>query len=321
MSTDLPHAAPSPAAAALAPGEVLVAIDVGGTTTRVGSVSADGPPAGRVMRRLPSRGLGADPVAGLAALVREETPAGSRLAGAAVGLPVCFDERGEVALSSPNLPGFVGRRVGAELARALGAPVAVERDTTLLATGEWTAGAARGARTLCGIFIGTGIGGCFLVDGVPYRGASGGSVEIGHVPIRAEGRRCICGNTDCLEAYASGHVLDAIARQAGVAVAEVFTHPAARAGVADYVQALAHGLAAAVNLLDPEVLVIGGGLHGRETFPRGRLAALVRTHLRAPVPRERVRIVHAALGSEAALHAAPVLLARHRRANHKDPSC
>jgi len=120
----------------------------------------------------------------------------------------------------------------------------------------------------------------------------------------------VCGNTDCLEAYASGHVLQALADENGVAIDEVFGHRATAAGIRDYVGALAHGLAAAVNMLDPHVLLIGGGVHGRPGFPRERLAGEIRAHLRAPVPRDAVEIRHAALGSEAALHAAPVIFAR-----------
>ena len=301
----------APGDGALTRGEALVAVDVGGTTTRTGALR-HGEAPGRMARSL-SRDLGADPVAGLAQLIRAAAPGGARLAGAVVGLPVSFDAACRVALSSPNLPGLEGRAVGQELAARLGVPVVVERDTVLLATGEWVAGAGRGAPTLLGAFVGTGIGGCLLVEGRPFRGASGGSIEIGHVPVRDHGAPCVCGNTDCLEAYASGHALAAAAEAAGVPVEDVFAHPAAAAGVERYLHALAHGLAAAANVLDPHVLLIGGGLHGRPAFPRGRLAARVRAHLRAPVPRDHLVIVSAALGSEAAMHAAPRLLAAHRK--------
>lgn len=294
-------------AAVIAADEALVAIDVGGTTTRIGAVTA-GPLAD--MERHESRALGADPADALAALVRAAVPAGKRLKGAVIGLPVSFDEHGRRALSSPNLPGFEGRDMAAEIAARLGAPVVVDRDTVLLLTGEWVAGAAAGARSVLGVFIGTGIGGAMLLDGIPYRGASGGAVEVGHLPIRDHGRRCVCGNVDCVEAYASGHELARIAAEAGIDVTAVFADPAAAAGAGRYLAALAHGIAAAVNMMDPEVLVLGGGLFGRPEFPRQRLAASIGPHLRAPVPRDRVAIRPAVLGSESALHAAPVLFAR-----------
>ncbi len=300
-------APPSPEARPLGPRDALIAVDVGGTTTRVGAVTAEGAGA---MDRFSSSRLGATPLDMLAKIVRDAVPDGKTLLGAVIGLPVSFDETGTYALSSPNLAGFEGVAAGRELTARLGVPAVVDRDTVLLATGEWVAGAGRGAASMLGVFIGTGIGGAMLVAGAPYRGASGGAAEVGHLPIRDHGRRCICGNTDCLEAYASGHALEAIARDAGVPMADVFTHPAATEGVEAYVRALAHGIAAAVNMLDPQVLLIGGGLHGRETFPRDALAAAVREHLRAPVPREKVEICHATLGSDAVLHAAPLLFGR-----------
>ncbi|MEM0908269.1 MAG: ROK family protein [Pseudomonadota bacterium] len=314
----LPTAAPR-AEATLKPGERLVAIDVGGTTTRIGLVtsSPNQSIASEPMTRMPSAALGADPVEGLARAIRAAVPAGERLGGAVIGLPVSFDAQGVTAMSSPNIEGFEGRAVARELANQLGVPVAVDRDTVLLATGEWVAGAAQGARTVLGVFIGTGIGGAMLIDGAPYRGASGGAGEVGHLPIRNEGRPCVCGNVDCLEAYASGHVLDALAARLGISVSDIFTAPAARKGVDDYREALAHGLAAAVNMLDPHVLLIGGGLFGRAHFPRKALARGIKEHLRAPVPRDHVKIVEAQLGSEAALYAAPYLYARHATFPHE----
>ncbi|WMS43572.1 ROK family protein [Acuticoccus sp. MNP-M23] len=307
---------PVSSSTSLGPGDTLVAVDVGGTTTRVGAVTREG--AGD-MDRFSSSRLGGEPLDSLAAIIHAAVPHGKTLIGAVVGLPVSFDAACIVALSSPNLAGFEGVAVAKELTKKLGVPVVVDRDTVLLATGEWISGAGAGAASMLGVFIGTGIGGAMLVAGVPYRGASGGAVEVGHLPIRDHGRRCICGNIDCLEAYASGHALEAIARDAGVPVADVFTHPAAAEGVATYVGALAHGLAAAVNMLDPHVLLLGGGLHGRPGFPRDALAAAIRQHLRAPVPSTSVEIRHAILGSDAVLHAAPVLFARAQTGRRSAP--
>jgi allose kinase len=226
-----------------------------------------------------------------------------------LGLPTSFDTRMELVLSSPNIPSIEGRRIGVELSAALGCPVAAERDIVLLGVGEWAAGAGAHAGTMLGVFMGTGVGGCFLVDGAPYRGASGGVVEIGHIPIRAEGRVCVCGNVDCLEAYACGHVLNALAAEAGVAVGEIFVRrPAAVAPrLDDFVRDFGYALAAAVNLMDPQRLVIGGGIPATPSFPRDTLARTVRAHLRRPVPAEALEIAFATLGSEAALHGAAAL--------------
>jgi allose kinase len=297
-------AEPVPADDALA-----AVIDVGGTHVRVGAI-AGGRPLPGLDRRSTDLQRTAEPIAALVAMVREVEALHRRpVARVVLGLPTSFDVGMELVLSSPNIASIEGRRIGVELSAALGCPVTAERDIVLLGLGEWAAGAGVGARTLLGVFMGTGVGGCFLVDGRPYRGASGGVVEIGHIPLRAEGRLCVCGNIDCLEAYACGHVLNALAAEAAVPVGEIFARrPAAVAArLDDFVRDFAYALAAAVNLMDPERLVIGGGIPATPSFPRGTLVAILRDHLRRPVPAETVAIAFATLGSEAALHGAAAM--------------
>ncbi len=291
-------------------GPVTVVVDVGGTNIRIGRLDAGRPMPG-LLRRSTDLLRREDPVAALRRLVLEG--AGGRPVGQVVlGLPTSFDARFETVLSSPNIPSIEGRRLGVELSLALGCPVAAERDIVLLGIGEWAAGAGGRTPTMLGVFMGTGVGGCFLVDGEPYRGASGGVVEIGHIPLRAEGRRCVCGNLDCLEAYACGHVVKALAARAGIPVGEVFARPPAaiRTAVDAFIRDFAYALAAAVNLMDPHRLVIGGGIPATPSFPRDRLVEILRAHLRRPVPAETLEIAFARLGSEAALWGAAAIVGR-----------
>lgn len=288
---------------------IVAVIDVGGTHVRIGAI-ADGRPLPGLLRRSTDRLRTAEPVAALAAMVDEVRALHRRpVERVVLGLPTSFDTRMELVLSSPNIASIEGRRIGVELSMALGCPVTAERDIVLLGIGEWAAGTGARARTMLGVFMGTGVGGCFLVDGAPYRGASGGVVEIGHIPIRAEGRVCVCGNIDCLEAYACGHVLNALAAEADVPVGEIFARrpPAVAPRLDEFVRDFAYAIASAVNLMDPERLVIGGGIPATPSFPREALIATVRAHLRRPVPAETVEIRFATLGSEAALHGAAAL--------------
>ena len=281
--------------------EVAVAADVGGTTTRIGVVDATYVPGAPLpeLTKLESRALRADPVGVLEDWIRAAVPSGKTLAAAAVGLPTMFDVDTRHVRSSPNIPELVGLDFAAEIAPRLGVPVVVDRDTVMMVTGEWVAGAARGRAAVLGVFIGTGVGGAMLFDGTPYRGSSGAAVEIGHVPIGLIGKPCICSNIDCLEAYASGHVLVELAASAGVPIDRVFDTPALAPEIGCYVKALSYALSSAANLLDPEILVIGGGLALRPRFPMARLIDETRGHLRAPSPRESLVIDSAQLGSQA----------------------
>jgi len=301
----------------LAADEVAVAVDIGGTTMRTGVFGSHYHPGDTIaeLTKSPSAALEPDPVPVLVSMLRNAIPSGKRLGGAVLGLPVMFDRDTRIPVSSPNLPGFVGCPVGQRMSDTLGVPVLVDRDTVLMATGEWIAGAAVGSPALLAVYIGTGVGATMLFDGKPYRGTSGGAVEIGHIPIRNAGTCCICGNTDCLEAYASGHVLNAVARDAAIPVERIFTSPETARAVADYADALGQALACAVNMFDPDTLLIGGGLARRPGFPLERVVTTARAHMRAPAPRNFVRIVPAAFGSRAIIPGAYHLLSNHRKAS------
>jgi len=276
-----------------------IVVDVGGTHLRVGTAD----PAAVVLRRRSAEVLEGDPVAGLAACVRDAAGATGREAGrVTLGLPGSFDAAMERILSAPNLPMLEGLRVAPELAARLELPVCAERDIVLHARGEWAAGAGQGAPTMLGVFVGTGVGGAFLDRGRPLRGASGGAVEVGHLPVMSAGRRCVCGNMDCLEAYACGGVLARAAAEGGVPVARIWHDRTTEPEL--FLEALARGLAAAVNMLDPACLVVGGGVPAMEGFPARRLVSATRAHLRRPVPADAVTIRFASLGEAAAMHGA-----------------
>jgi allose kinase len=298
----------------------LLVIDIGGTWTRVGHLGDDGAPA--PMRRISSDGLRSrDPVGFLVREVRSyEGEAGITPSALVVGVPFTPDPDLETALSSPNIRELEGLPLRRRLEEELGRPVLLERDINLLALGEWWTGAARGAAATFAMFVGTGVGACYLEQGRPFRGATGSAVELGHVPIRGEGRRCVCGNTDCLEAYACGHVLNELAKRHARPVTRLFVDahvaPEPLKDALDlFVRDLAFALATAVNLFQPEVALVGGGVPEMDAFPRDRFGAVFHAHLRKPVPAETVRLAWAELGSEAALHGAPLRAAVLERTN------
>ena len=255
--------------------EVVVVIDLGGTRVRLGHV-VDGMPAEASWVRSTDVLRTSAPVEALAEWVRAySAQAALTPTSVVIGVPVSLDQDFDRVLSSPNIPALEGVHLATQLAASLHARVLLERDIALLLQGEWVAGAGRNARSLLGVFIGTGVGGAFLQNGVPYRGASGGALEIGHIPIRDEGRRCVCGNLDCLEAYASGHHLQRLHSAHAVPFDALF-------------------------IADP-------AMNG---FPRAFFESYVREHLRSPRPAERFALAWSELGSRAALYGAQQVLER-----------
>jgi allose kinase len=249
-----------------------------------------------------------DPVEAMAQILTDYTlRLGLTPEAAVLGVPVSPDRDLDKVLSSPNIPQLEGLFFASELARRLGYPVYLERDIALLLLGEYQAGAAKGAGSALGVFFGTGVGAAMLLNGKPYRGYSVG-LELGHIPIRSEGRVCVCGNTDCLEAYASGHILVELSAQSGIPLGSLFARRRESGflsrALKRFVHDQAYAVATAINLFDPEVCVIGGGIPRMSEYPRRLFELTVKEHLRRPYPRETVRIAWAELGSRAALYGA-----------------
>jgi allose kinase len=149
-----------------------------------------------------------------------------------------------------------------------------------------------------------------LQKGIPFRGASFGAIELGHIPIRAEGRQCVCGNIDCLEAYACGSTLVAIAEKEGMAVSDIFSAPDSASLSPqrnEFVRDLAYGMATAINLFQPDIALVGGGIPEMKGFPKDVFEHIFLEHLRRPVPHTTITLRWASLGSEAALWGALAL--------------
>ena len=261
---------------------LVAGADVGGTNIMVGLVDEDHDVVERRKRRTPD---GARAV--LDAIVGMVLDLGEEPAAVGVGVPGIVHEGRVLAL--PNLDGWSPEMsVVDELTSRLDVPVAVENDAQVGVLGEWVAGAARGHDDVLGIWMGTGVGSGLVLGGRPYTGAHGTAGEFGHVTARPGGALCGCGRRGCVEAYAGRRMMGAAVRrliEAGrdstlFEIMERKGKPRPTSAVwrdaledGDEVasevfesglEAVGIGVASAVNLLDPGLVVIGGGLvlHG-----------------------------------------------------------
>lgn len=269
--------------------EFVLGIDVGGTNLVAGCVDTDG-------RRLegffsePTRPEeGADGVVGrMLALARRSMAAlvaavpRATVRGVGVGAPGPLDTHRGIVLLTPNL-GWVNFPLRDRVSDGLSLPTFLDNDANCAVLGEHWRGAAQGARQALGITIGTGIGGGLILDGHLHHGASDCAGEIGHTTIEMNGRRCACGNYGCLEAYASGPAiarrameavesggessLREVMRRDPAAVTAQLVYEAANAGdalarevVQDTARFLGAGIANLVNVFNPEVVVVCGGV-------------------------------------------------------------
>ena len=291
--------------------KTIVVADIGGTKIALGHLVA-GIPASTNSSVLTERLRVADPMAALEQIILEYTTEHNLEFDAVVlGVPVSLDRDMNTVLSSPNITQLEGFKLATTLESRLGKPVRLERDIVLLLLGEQHSGAAQGSSSTVGVFLGTGVGGGFLIAGKPYRGFSVG-MELGHIPIHGHGKVCVCGNTDCLEAYACGHTLNALSSQFGIPVSEIFSsrinNQELEKALNEFMRDQAFAIATAINLIDPEVCVIGGGIRLMPDFPKDAFKQLILEHLRRPYPREVVKLAWAELGSRATLYGALAVL-------------
>jgi glucokinase len=269
-------------------GKLRGGIDLGGTKIQAAIVGPRGKVYVAARRQTPTEGGPADVASEMAAALREAADAASvettALVGVGVGSPGDADEEtGEVS-GAKNLPGWDGTFPLAEaLEKELGTPVGVGNDVQVATEAEFHLGAGKPYKSLLGVFWGTGVGGGLVLDGKPWlgRGAAG---EIGHVVIKRGGARCPCGNRGCMEAYAGRIAMEAEARRehdkgtktdlfklmhkhgrdrlsSGIWERALDQEDKLAEKLIDRaIGALGTGVASAVNLLDTEAVIIGGGM-------------------------------------------------------------
>lgn len=251
----------------------VLALDIGGTKIAAGVVDGNGQTHSFLTR--PSRTeLGVDAVLDdLFALGREAVDqsqlAWTSIAAVGIGCGGPLDAQRGILVAPPHLPGWHDVPVTALAERAYERPVMLENDATAAAAGEHRWGAGASVSNMVYLTLSTGVGGGVVIGGRLYRGSWGNGGELGHVTVDWHGRRCRgCGRRGCLEAYVSGTSIAERAQEAGLDLPTAESvAAAARAGDAaavavwdETVQALACGLISIVNLFEPELVVLGGGV-------------------------------------------------------------
>ncbi len=314
----------------------VLGVDLGGTKILAAAVD----PTGRVIARI-KRKTRAErgPEAVITRLIetcrrviRKAGLTWDEIGGVGLGAPGPLDPTHGIIYNTPNMPGWNQVPLGPRLAEALGVPVYLENDVNLGTLGEHALGAGRGTQDMVGIFVGTGVGGGVILDGKLRSGVRSAAGEIGHMVVLAEGPVCGCGKRGCLESVASR---TAIVRdiRSGIAAGRESIIPQMTGGDPERLTSgvlarawrqrdplvrevmgraqfyLGVGVASIVNLLDPEMIVFGGGVVealGDEFLAQIRIVA--RQYFIQQRDADRVRIVTASLGDQAGVLGAAVLV-------------
>lgn len=297
----------------------VFAVDLGGTHLRIGLVDAAGNIHKQVKQQTPKEDSPDAVVGALAAVADEWRHADDGpILASAVMVPGAVNADQSVVLQAPNLPSLIGLPFKSLLQERLGWPAVLENDANAAAIGEMWRGAARGCRDVVSVTLGTGVGGGVVLDGKLWRGAHGSAGEIGHTTVDPfGGLKCKCGNTGCLELFASATAIARMARESldqfpqTVLSAENLTaekvYEAGRNGdelaLGVFKRAgtyLGVGLANIMSLIDPEMIVISGGVvNGWDLFQAEMYREVSERAFRATA--QQVRIARAELGDNAGL--------------------
>jgi fructokinase len=301
-----------------------IGVDFGGTKIEAVWLSPAGEERGRTRVKTPRHDYGGS-VRAVADLVRHvEAQAGVAGEPVGVGIPGSISPRDGLVRNS-NAVWLQGRPFDRDLSAALGRPVRVENDANCFALSESIDGAARGAASVFGAILGTGVGGGVVVNGEIVGGANGIGGEWGHIPLVAvtpeelRPERCFCGRHGCIEVWLAGPALAAdFARAVGAGAgqgpgaAEIAGMAAAgdqeaQAALDRHLERLARMLALIMYVIDPEVIVLGGGLSNMGHLYE-RLEPAIQRHIF--VPGTRVQVRRAVHGDSSGVRGAARLLPR-----------
>lgn len=315
-------------------GELVCAVDLGGTNLRAANIDSCGRIHERARTATPQSDDPADVVNSIAAAVRDCQAAalqrGAHIDAVSIVVPGTVQTETGLVINSPNCKSLQGYRLGPALESALGRSVLLENDANAATLGEMWQGAARGFQSILCLTLGTGVGGGIILDGTLWRGADGTAGELGHTSVEPFGGvQCKCGNTGCLEVYASATAIVRMAREGlaqhpgsslhSIQGSELTSEKVFSAAMAGDKLArevfrtagvyLGIAMASFVNIFNPEIIVIGGGMSAAwEMFAEPAQAETLRRAFRAPA--QRCRIVQAERGDDAGLIGAAWLALR-----------
>ena len=260
-------------------GLLVLSADLGGTHLRAGLIDESGRIVQQVKQSTP---VGESPKCVVGALVAGavelQSSAAKKFAAASVAVPGTVNKLKTAVVQAPNLPSLDNFGLKDALETALQVPVFLENDANAAAVGEMWLGAGRGARNLICITLGTGVGGGIILDGKLWRGTDGSAGELGHTSVDPfSGPQCKCGSTGCLEMFASATAVVRMARESLSLFPDTVLHDQCLSSAKIYDAAksgdslslmvfqkageyLGVGLANLINILGPEVIVIGGGV-------------------------------------------------------------
>lgn len=214
--------------------------------------------------------------------------------GISLGFPATIDKARRIVLQAPAIAGVENLAVCDVLEREFRLPVWLEKDVNLLFQYDLVHLNLPTDGLLIGIYFGTGIGNAIFWDGKPFMGRNGVAGELGHIPQLGSTKECSCGNVGCLEPFGGGKRLNELCQTefSDACIRTIYRDHGDSEQVREQIDAMAIAVATEVNILDPEYVVLGGGLLQMDGFPTELFERMIRRYVRKPYPERNLRIVY-----------------------------
>ena len=276
--------------------EVMLCMDIGGTNCRIGLCDRAFHLYEKEIEsteRMAEQGF-ADALTALLKRFIGRHRARYAIRGVSLGFPATVDKARRTVLQAPAIAGVENLAVCDLLEREFALPVWLEKDVNLLFQYDLEYLGLPIEGLLIGVYFGTGIGNAIFYDGKPFMGRNGVAGELGHIPQMKNDRLCSCGNVGCLEPFGGGKRLNELCQTVfpEKSLRTVYRDYGETAEIREQIDAMAIAVATEVNILDPEYVVLGGGLLQMEGFPTEDLERRIRGYVRKPYPERNLRIVY-----------------------------
>ena len=290
----------------------VLGLDIGGTNTRMGLVDQEYHLADfQIVKTAELQKDGNTLENFIAVLHRylKEQGAEKEIVAISAGFPSTLDRSRRQVLSTPNIKGFSNMAIVDRLEEEFHLPACIETDVDMLILFDMFANHIPEEGITCGFYFGTGLGNAIVINGELLVGKTGAAAELGHIPVRGVKGSGGCGNESCMEIVACGHVLSQICKEKfpEIHISDVFVKCAREPEIIQFVDDLAAAVATEINILDPDYIILGGGLTQMPGFPFRLLEECIYKYARKPFPARELCYIYSKQAQENGVIGAGIL--------------
>ena len=271
--------------------DYIIGIDIGGTHFRIGSVNSNNEIKNFKKIRTSSvikNNVLQDIIAFLSEYISD-----LNVKAIAIGFPATLDKNRQKVLQAPNIKFMENLPVVSEISKALNVPVFAERDVSMALLFDMKKYEIPDEGIICGIYFGTGIGNAISINGKLLIGKNGTAGELGHIPVDKSEVFCGCGNYGCIESLAGGKYLAKIQKEhfTETPISDLFLKHENNFLINEFIDRMSIAVSTEINILDPDYVLVGGGVLNMKNFPKNLLREKIILHSRKPLPAENLNLI------------------------------